>query len=530
MNRYEDRLLELDLREVLNLESPPDVWPVLAQRLAPAQPRLRHLRGRTRKPSVARYVPWAAAALVLLSLGVLWWAQQPSEDSDVTIVDQPPTPVPVPVPPIEPAGPLGEAEGDVMIAALDGTVREGTKIEIGERVVVPSQGGVIRLQGGAYLRFADAAWLAFTEDDAGVQVTLARGSCTGGTGARELILRTGPGEVGIGPESEFGCERREVPSEEHESAWLGGFVEPRPADLLVSVSTGSVRAEGKQAGEGELLVWLEGLPPRATPLPSADTRTVLDQHLQALEVLAATDVKGPGGMDAHKTALQGSREIERRLVEDPVGWGYAVPWLERRTRDLEEEEAGRMALRVLVLDPDLRALDAIHLRLRELDTEARLPEFLPLAERTEDPVAMDIARRQVRGSTDPFDVYAATFLALRGDDVGRAVLETVLAQPDAWPRNPAAHFAAAAGLHQLGETQHWVALRTRLQAAVEKAIDLDLLRSVQWPVTVASYFAPVVREGRPVLVSNASRRIQEHGRGLTLDTAEDIRRVVSGLP
>ena len=30
MNRYEERLLELDLREVLGAESPPDVWPALA--------------------------------------------------------------------------------------------------------------------------------------------------------------------------------------------------------------------------------------------------------------------------------------------------------------------------------------------------------------------------------------------------------------------------------------------------------------------------------------------------------------------
>jgi hypothetical protein len=291
-----------------------------------------------------------------------------------------------------------------------------------------------------------------------------------------------------------------------------------------------VSAEGAAAGSDESLICLAGIQPRSAPTLAAEPRAFLDRRLAAIDRYAGLARSDPAALDASKEALQGGRDIEQRLLVEPQAWGYVVPWLERRVLDLDEERAGRIALRILVLDPELRALATVHLRLEDLGTDARPIEVLPLAERVEDPVAIDIMRRQLSERIDRFDVFLAAFFAFRGDETGREILDLVLADPERWTQNPTAYFAAAAGLHRLGQPGPWGALRLRLEAAVETALEEDRLAAARRVVGVASYFAPVVRDEKAVFVADASRRIQGYTSALGLDTAEDVRRELAGLP
>jgi len=334
----------------------------------------------------------------------------------------------------------------------------------------------------------------------------------------------------VEPGTAFQVERRDVVGDEDAGPWLDGSLPLVASDLVVRVQRGRAAAGDATAVGGQRIAWLRGLPPRAGSILTDETRAYVDRRLDTLATLARLEPDTPASFDADKEATQGARDLETRLREEPAAWAYAVPWLERRVRGTDASRAGRMALRILVRDPELRALETIHAKLKDVGTDAGPRELLPLAERAADPVAVDLIRRKVQESTDPFDVVLATYLALHGDDAGIRVLQAALDRPDPLQKSPMSAIAAAAGLYRLGYRMAWVDLRADLRILVEQAIATKQPWRARTALAAASYFAPVLLSQEAVSVYDLSRGVLEHMKGLDLRNAADLRAVLDRIP
>jgi len=132
--------------------------------------------------------------------------------------------------------------------------------------------------------------------------------------------------------------------------------------------------------------------------------------------------------------------------------------------------------------------------------EALSPDMLvAAAERNEARAVAALYAAVVRAGDDVDAAQAAGYFALRGDAVGRAVLEHCLRE--GLELGAPTYFLAAAGLHRLGDGDAWAQAIDAGVEAVQRALVDGNPEEAPRIVVTAEYFARSLDGGEPVAVA-----------------------------
>ena len=426
---------------------------------------------RERKAAVRQLRPLrvlAAAAGLLAALGAAWWWVRSAGPS---------------------TQPLAVATHAVLLLrGAEGTAERGTTLEPGDSLVVAEVPVELAFASGAVLRIDPVGVLALGLAGPGEpDVILALGAVDLRGAGADFVLRTDFSSLRIPPDAavvaavvleEPDVVARLSPAELGRRLLDAGFDAPRL--FTVRVIAGEVElvhaaaSEMLTAASGPITLW-------SRPAPSALTRrqaAELERFDALFEQICVERAELPmkqlwGGYAESSLAMEGLSE----LLADAPPLRSRLRERVHHLRAAPQTPNGFTAcvLDFLVQDP---ADDSLRLA-RELWLESpddfREIHVVGFAERG----AFEFQRelRAAVGAFEPADaeddrpVLAAVYLAVRGDDLGRAQLEEALDPASGIAWTSPNYFLAALALDALGEPGAWSDVQSRVRERVEALLE-----------------------------------------------------------
>jgi hypothetical protein len=496
-----DRILDLALEEVLGGAKPPD----LSRRILAATRRPRVLRGR--RPRVA-----AVAAAVLAAVGLALFALWPDAESP------PPGPEPV----------ARLSGGRVLVGGA------GKRFELETGDVVTGDNGTVTFPSGAVLAFEGDALVRIDGPDAAELLagTLrVRGAMT---------VRTHLGVVVTGDGADA---RVELPAADFAArlhGWLRGDA-PRPAQLSVSASSGSVAVDGAVVREGTVRIRPPGetedpdkaAPPDDSgkddepepppPLTEEETKLLDGMLRTAFPDLSAFEDDARKKMEIEAGFAR--EQLRRFLATRPPAWEHVRPWV----LALPRAEHRAAVVDLLIHDPDPAGRDVALAEARDHAVDIGGETLLVLAEAGDASARAELVRR-LRARPDDLDlVPAAVSLALRGEAQGRATLRWFLEASRQTANYPQLYVAAAAGLARLGDDVHWNRVPGFVRRTVNRYLDATSLGNARRLVACFSYFRDALARRTPADVADLDAVLSRRADAEKLKTAADIRKRLGEL-
>lgn len=550
-SEFEDRIIDIGLEEVVGDASPPDLTARILDAAAGSKgdvasaPPLDPTPPRRRRPFSTPFarLSIAAAMLVAVSLtALIVWRGGSSDRSDgddragagaganteATVAATTPDREPDRKDLIDPT--TGQAGGtdSAAIARSDTTLRvlrgadfeefESRDLESGDYLAYSGDGTAViefvdgsiwELTGNAIARIGAASGMTngesssrFDTDEFGnvvvrttARTELITGEMTVISAGRELTVVLPTGTVLLEPRSR--CELGVVPYADGpdvapwmkkagkksidlaRKSWKDAYVRS-----LAGTITGRFfeRATALEPGE-ELVVWF-GQDPMHRRSLGAEVRDELDATLTSIHVPPGLR---PGTEDHRRFVEEAEQALSRlraELGDSTAAWDHVRPTL---LALLDSVEDRRFIYGLLLDDPHPWVNGMLQM---DNDPEMWDPDLLMKLATRDVKGAMKRLGTWVRARSPEFEqqVYAALFLAIRGDDAGKRVFRQGVEDKAMFLRDTNAYFACAAGLAILGRDEAWQRGLRYLREELDRVRPRDGVEPTPMRVLRASYF------------------------------------------
>ncbi len=401
----------------------------------------------------------AAAAALVLALGV-WAALAPKSSKEHFVAD--------------PSALV--LRGASQVAQTTPSVRRG------DAVVVIDGPVSLTGPGGIALHAQAPSLIAFPDAADGWTVDVVLGDVAVQTQATALEVRFGFATLSVLPDTALSFEATRVAGEEGEAgftlpfarrALVDGFDEPRTLRVRVTVGRAELRSRG---------IFERVDPSSGTVSISSRSAPVVPQPtLERFDALTAYMLRGAPLVEPGASAASLLRELGDLLESfESLRQSFRARLLEARAAGTVTRSNTSYALDFLQADPSPQAIEVASAIWRDEPWNLTHGHIVAFAERGAFEFAREAEAMVSTWNDDPVEttpapVLPAAFLALRGDDSGRRLLEASSAPPDEDARAGWSAFeflVAAWGLELLGDEDAWPAA----VAALDKACVASLVR------------------------------------------------------